>query len=124
MSSITSSGEAEQESLCPLWASYPLGFLPLGFRRIFVLLTTTSFILFLLRVAAVQEFFPGFSYLDKCSLKFTSSSSFLRILWFIDSMLRFNLAISAYCRQMVLSINHISSAMFCNIFDMSVLSLS
>ena len=121
MSSIISSGDGEQDSLWPSCPACPPGFFPLGLRRLFVLLTISSFMLSLLGgVLLLLEFFLGFSYLDRRSLSLAFSSSFLRIWWFRASMLRFSLAISAYCWSMVSRINLISTVMSCSTFDMSV----
>ena len=119
-SSIISSGTEEQDNLCPSCPFCPPGFLPLGLRRLLVLLTTSSFIRSLLGgVLLLLEFLSGFSYLAKRSRKFVSSVSFLRIWRFRAFMLRFNFIISAYCWLIVSRNNHISSVMSCNTFDMS-----
>ena len=77
MSSITSSGVAIQESLCPLWPCWPPGFLPLVLQRVFVFLTISSFIGSLLGwVLLLPEFFSESSYLDKRSFNSVISSFF------------------------------------------------
>ena len=89
---------SEEPNLCPSCPFCPPGFLPLGLRRLLVLLTTSSFMRSLLGgVLLLLEFLSGFSYLAKRSRKFVSSVSFLRIWRFRAFMLRLNLIISAYC---------------------------
>ena len=111
----------EQDNLCPSCPFCPPSFLPLGLRRLLVLLITSSFIRSLLGgVLLLLEFLSGFSYLAKRSRKFISSVSFLRISRFRAFMLRFNFIISAYCWLTVARNNRISSVMPCNTFDMSV----